>query len=143
MLTKRRSELGIAREEDMNLKYVSDAPGAPGAIGPYSQAVEAGGLIFLSGQIGLEPKSGVLVSGEVAAQTRQVMANLKAVLASLGLSFASVVKSTIYLADLSHFGVVNEVYEVALGGVKPARATLQVSALPKGALVEIEMVAMR
>lgn len=122
-------------------KYISDSPNAPQAIGPYSQAVIAHNFAYLSGQIPIEPASGEIVQGGIQAQTEQVMKNLKAVLKHLGLDFRSVVSSRIYLTDLQHFSLVNGIYEQALGGVKPARATIQVSGLPKGALVEIEMVA--
>ena len=116
---------------------------APAAIGPYSQAVQAGSLVFLSGQIPLEPASGELVAGGIEAQTRQVLANLQAVLTAAGLDFASLVKTTIYLVDLGDFATVNRLYGECCGAVPPARATVQVAALPKGALVEIEGVAMR
>ncbi len=118
-------------------------PGAPAAIGPYSQAVAVGGLVFLSGQIPLDPTTGELVGGDdVEAQTQQVMTNLKAVLAAAGTSFASVVKTTIYLQDLADFARVNKVYGSFFEGVQPpARATVQVSALPRGAKVEIDAIA--
>jgi 2-iminobutanoate/2-iminopropanoate deaminase len=114
---------------------------APGAIGPYSQAVRAGGLVFLSGQIPLDPATGKLVEGDVAAQTRRVMENLRAVLGAANRSFADVVRTTIYLADLGHFATVNEVYGSYFEAPFPARATVQVAALPRGALVEIDAIA--
>jgi 2-iminobutanoate/2-iminopropanoate deaminase len=114
---------------------------APAAIGPYSQGVRAGAYCFLSGQIPLDPASGELVTGGIAAQTEQVMANLAAVLAAAGLSFAQVVKTTIYLTDLQDFAVVNGIYGKFFEGVHPARATVQVAALPKGAQVEIDCIA--
>lgn len=117
----------------------SDA--APKAIGPYSQAVVAGGFVFASGQIPLDPDTGELVEGDIAAQTRRVLANLEAVLAAAGTSLEKVVKATVFLTDLSHFGTVNAIYEEALGGARPARSTVQVAALPRGAQVEIEVVA--
>jgi len=123
------------------IKYVSDAPNAPKAIGPYSQATVANGFAFISGQIPLEPTSGKIVDGGIEAQTTQVLENLKSILAHLGLGFHDVMKSTIFLTDLKNFQTVNELYEKALGGAKPARATFQVSGLPREALVEIEMVA--
>jgi len=123
-------------------EYINDAPNAPKAIGPYSQAATAGGFVFLSGQIPLDPASGSLVSG-IEKQTNQVMQNLQAVLKAAGLDFKHVLKATIFLTDLNNFQTVNGIYEKWLGGVKPARATIQVSALPKGAEVEIEMVAFR
>lgn len=116
---------------------------APAAIGPYSQAVEADGWLFLSGQIPLQPQSGEMVSGGIEAQTRQVMANLEAVLAAAGVGFADVVKTTIYLTDLANFATVNGVYGESFSADPPARATVQVAALPKGALVEIDCVARR
>lgn len=124
-------------------KYITDAPEAPKAIGPYSQAVVAGNMVFLSGQIPLDPNSGTLVSNEIVDQTKQVMRNIEAVLASEGLTFKNVVKSTIFLIDLANFQKVNEIYEQALSGVKPARSTVQVAALPRGAQVEIEMLAIK
>ena len=116
---------------------------APAAIGPYSQAVRAGDLVFLSGQIPLDPASGELVGGDdVAAQTERVMQNLEAVLGAAGARFADVVKSTIFLTDLGDFTVVNRVYGARFEGIEPpARATVQVAALPRGAKVEIEMIA--
>jgi 2-iminobutanoate/2-iminopropanoate deaminase len=114
---------------------------APGAIGPYSQAVRAGGLVFLSGQIPLDPATGKLVEGDVAAQTRRVMENLRAVLAAAGRGFGDVVRTTIFLADLGHFATVNEVYGSYFEAPFPARATVQVAALPRGALVEIDAIA--
>ena len=118
------------------------SPHAPKAIGPYSQAVVAGGLVFCSGQIALDPASGEMVgAGDVHAQARQVMRNLGAVLEAAGATFADVVKTTIYLADLSDFGAVNEVYGAFFTADPPARATVEVAGLPKGALVEIDAIA--
>ena len=115
---------------------------APAAIGPYSQAVRTGGLLFLSGQIPLNPATGAMVPGGIEAQTRQVLANLEAVLQAAGLTYGHLVKTTIFLVDLNDFAVVNQIYgECFAGGVPPARATVQVAALPKGALVEIEGIA--
>jgi 2-iminobutanoate/2-iminopropanoate deaminase len=117
---------------------------APQAIGPYSQAVRAGQLLFLSGQIPLDPVSGELVGGaDVEAQTRQVMSNLAAVLAAAGSAFQHVLKTTIFLTDLGDFARVNQVYGAAFEGLSPpARATVQVAALPRGAKVEIEAIAL-
>lgn len=115
---------------------------APAAIGPYSQAIVSGDLVFTSGQIGLVPGDGVLVDG-VAAQAEQCMSNLEAVLASAGTSFDRVVKVTIYLADLGDFGTVNEIYARRLGDARPARATVEVSRLPMDARVEIDCIARR
>lgn len=125
-------------------RQVIQSPQAPEAIGPYSQAiaVEPSRLTFLSGQIPLDPGTGELVgAGDAKAQTRQVMENLKAVLGSAGLTFEDVVKTTIYLMDLADFAAVNEVYGGYFVNRPPARATVQVAALPKGALVEIECIA--
>ncbi len=115
---------------------------APKAIGPYSQAIKAGGLLFCSGQIPLDPKTGEMVgASDVRAQAKQVMENLQAVLQAGGASFAHVVKTTIYLKDLGDFGAVNEVYAGYFQAAPPARATVQVAGLPRGALVEIDAVA--
>jgi len=122
-------------------KTAIHSTGAPKAIGPYSQAVHVGNLLFCSGQIPLVPETGVLVEGDVAAQTRRVMDNLSAVLAEAGASWQDVVKTTIYLTDLRNFEAVNAVYAQYVHAVAPARATVQVTALPKGAAVEIEAVA--
>lgn len=114
---------------------------APAAIGPYSQAVRAGDLVFLSGQVPLDPATGQLVEGDVAAQTRRAMDNLGAVLAAAGCSFGDVVRTTIYLTDLGNFTAVNEAYAAYFAPPYPARATVQVTALPRGAIVEIDMIA--
>jgi 2-iminobutanoate/2-iminopropanoate deaminase len=114
---------------------------APAAIGPYSQAVAAEGWLYTSGQVGLDPATGELVAGGFEAQARQVLANLEAVLAAAGCGFARVVKTTIYLADLRDFASLNALYGAAMGEHRPARSTVQVAALPRGALVEIDMVA--
>ena len=116
---------------------------APAAVGPYSQATTAGDLIFCSGQIALDPKTSSLVEGGLEAQTHQVMANLKAVLAAAGGSFATLVKTTIYLSDMNDFRKVNEVYSSYLGAPYPARVTIEASSLPLGALVEIDAIAYR
>jgi len=117
---------------------------APKAIGPYSQAVRAGGFVFLSGQIALDPVSGELLgAGDVVTQTERVMDNLRAVLEAAGSGFDRVVKSTIFLVDLADFATVNEIYGRRFAsGALPARATVQVSALPRGARVEIDMIAL-
>jgi 2-iminobutanoate/2-iminopropanoate deaminase len=115
---------------------------APAAIGPYSQGVKAGDYVFFSGQIPIDPRSGNVVGGGIAAQSQQVMDNMRAVLASAGLTFTHVVKTTIYLTDMQDFPVVNDIYARHFeGGIFPARATVQVSALPKGVDVEIEWIA--
>lgn len=125
------------------MKRIHSTDQAPAAIGPYSQAVEAKGTVFLSGQIPLDPKTGNMVDGDVAAQAEQVMANLEAVLASAGLTFADVVRTTIYLTNLSDFARVNEVYGRRFPENPPARATVQVAALPRGSQVEIDAIAIR
>ncbi len=117
------------------------SPDAPSAIGPYSQAIRSGDLVFLSGQIPLDPKTGQLVTGNIVAETERVLDNLAAVLAAAGSSFADVVKTTIYLVDLADFQAVNETYAKRFGQNPPARATVQVAALPKGARVEIDAIA--
>jgi 2-iminobutanoate/2-iminopropanoate deaminase len=114
---------------------------APAAIGPYSQAVRAGGFVFLSGQIPLDPATGAMVEGDIAAQTERVMKNLAGVLDAAGCSFDDVVRTTIFLTNLGDFQAVNEAYGKHFKGVPPARATVQVAALPKGAKVEIDAVA--
>ena len=114
---------------------------APAAIGPYSQAIKANGFLFISGQIPLDPKTGQMTPMDVAAQTNQVMENLKAILDSEGLTFADVVKTTIYLTDMTDFGRVNEAYGAYFESDPPARATVQAAGLPEGARVEIEAVA--
>lgn len=114
---------------------------APAAIGPYSQAVQAGGLLFCSGQIPLDPATGELVSGDIRLETRRVMENLKGVLQAAGCDFGQVVRTTIYLVDMADFPVVNEVYGDYFPEVKPARATVAVAALPRGVRVEIDAVA--
>lgn len=118
-------------------------PDAPAAIGPYSQAVEAGGMVFCSGQIGLDPASGQLVGGGTVAEAERVLQNLAAVLAAAGLGFEHVVRTTIYLVDLAEFAAVNEVYARFVRPPYPARATVGVAALPRGARVEIDAVALR
>jgi 2-iminobutanoate/2-iminopropanoate deaminase len=114
---------------------------APKAIGPYSQAVQAGPFLFCSGQVALDPVSGQLVGTDAASQTRQVMANLAAVLAAGGSDFAHVVRTTIFLADMNDFAAVNEVYGASFPVTKPARATVAVKTLPRNALVEIDCIA--
>lgn len=116
-------------------------PGAPRAIGPYSQAIVADGWVFCSGQIALDPASGEVVPGDVAAQTERVLANLAAVLAAAGASLATVVKTTVFLVDMADFAAMNEVYGRHFGDHRPARATVAVAGLPRGVRVEIECVA--
>ena len=115
---------------------------APKAIGPYSQAIRAGGLVFVSGQIPLDPASGQIVEGDIAAQTRRVLENLKAILAAAGSSLDRAVRTTIFLTDLGHFDVVNKVYGEFFKETPPARSTVQVSRLPRNVLVEIDCIAL-
>ena len=122
-------------------KTVLSSPDAPKAIGPYSQAVRAGQLLFASGQIPLDPASGSIVEGDVTAQTRRVMENLRAVLKAGGLSLADVVRTTIYLVDLNDFTKVNDAYGSYFEEPYPARATVQVARLPRDARVEIDAIA--
>ena len=114
---------------------------APRAIGPYSQAIRAGGFVFCSGQIPLDPATGELSGGNIREQTERVMENIAAVLTAAGLTFGDVVKSTIYLADLADFAAVNEIYGKRFQSDPPARSTIEVKGLPKGAGVEIEVIA--
>lgn len=114
---------------------------APGAIGPYSQAVKAGGMVFCSGQIPIDPATGEFVSEVVAEQTEQVLKNLGEVLRAAGSSLGSVVKTTVFLADMNDFAEMNDVYSLYFSENKPARATVQAAALPRGARVEIDCIA--
>jgi reactive intermediate/imine deaminase len=114
---------------------------APHAIGPYSQAVRAGNLVFLSGQIPLDPVSGEIVAGDFAVQARRVFDNLKAVLAAAGATFAHVTRATVYLTDLGNFQTLNGIYAEYFGAHKPARSTVGVASLPRGAAVEIDFIA--
>ena len=114
---------------------------APAAIGPYSQAVIHNGFLFTAGQIAIDPATGQVVAGDVVAQTERVLANLKAILDNAGATWNDVVKTTVFLHDMSDFPAVNEVYAKALGDARPARSTVQVSALPRNVLVEIEAIA--
>ncbi|PYK37392.1 MAG: reactive intermediate/imine deaminase [Verrucomicrobia bacterium] len=123
------------------MKKIISTSEAPAAIGPYSQAIRSGNFLFCSGQIPLDPKSGQIVSGDIAAQTRRVLDNIGAVLKAEGLTFESIVKTTIFLTDLADFQTANETYGSYFKQQFPARSTVQVSALPKGAKVEIEVIA--
>ncbi len=123
------------------MKQPVSTPNAPAAIGPYSQAIKAGGMVFLSGQIPLDPATGQMIEGDIAAQTERVMKNLGAVLEAAGSSFDDVVRTTIFLTSLGDFQVVNETYGRYFKGVPPARATVQVAALPRGSKVEIDAIA--
>jgi len=123
------------------MKKIISTSDAPAAIGPYSQGVRVGSTIYFSGQIPLDPKSGQIVSGGTNAQTKRVMANIGALLRAEGLTFENVAKTTIFLADLGDFQTVNEIYGSFFKQAPPARSTVQVAALPKGARVEIEVIA--
>lgn len=125
----------------MLLEYVNQVNQAPVAIGPYSQAVWAGDFLFVSGQIPIDPATAKLVSGDITSQAEQVFANLQAILASQSLTFSNVVKTTVYLCDLKCFQTVNAVYARFFGQHRPARATVEVAALPAGAQIEIELIA--
>ena len=123
------------------MKTVISTPNAPGAIGPYSQAVKVGSLLFLSGQLGIDPKTGE-ITGDVAAQTKQALTNAKAILEAAGSTMDKVVKTTVFLSDIGNFAAMNEVYGTFFtAGSYPARSAFEVAALPKGGLVEIELVA--
>jgi 2-iminobutanoate/2-iminopropanoate deaminase len=115
---------------------------APQAIGPYSQGVKAGGMLFFSGQIPLDPVTGEMVENEIATQTERVMENIAALLAAAGLDFGDVVKSTIYLTDLANFAIVNDIYGRRFPVDPPARSTVEVKGLPRGGGVEIEVIAL-
>ncbi len=119
------------------------AAGAPRALGPYSQAIASGDLVFCAGQVGLDPATGALVPGGAGPETARALENLAAVLAAAGLDLDAIVKTTVYLVDLGEFATVNEVYGRHLRAPYPARATVQVAALPAGARVEIEAIAVR
>ncbi len=123
------------------MRDVVSSRGAPAAIGPYSQAIRAGGFLFISGQIPLDPESGQVVDGDVAAQTHRVMQSLGAILKAAGASYDHVVRTTIFLTDLADFALVNDVYGSYFAAPAPTRATVQVAALPKGVSVEIDAIA--
>ncbi len=116
---------------------------APAAVGPYSQAIDCGHFVYCSGQIPLVPETGLIVEGGIEAQARQMFANIKAVLNAAGLDFGNVVKTTVFMTDLSQFGVLNGIYADYFPTNPPARSCVEVSALPKGALVECEVIARR
>ncbi len=122
-------------------KDVISTPNAPAAIGPYSQAVRSGNLLFLSGQIPLDPATGQIIAGDIAAQTERVLKNLAAILEAAGSGLNRVLKTTVYLKDLSEFGRMNEVYGKFFGEKPPARATVEVARLPRDTAIEIDLVA--
>ncbi|HLL99990.1 MAG TPA: RidA family protein [Pyrinomonadaceae bacterium] len=125
------------------MKEIISTENAPGAIGPYSQAVKAGNMVFLSGQIPIDPQTGEFVSDDVAEQTEQVLKNLSAVLEAASVSLNDVVKTTVFLADMNDFAAMNEVYARYFSENKPARATVQAARLPRDARVEIDCIAVR
>ncbi|HZX46803.1 MAG TPA: RidA family protein [Clostridia bacterium] len=122
-------------------KEIVSTKNAPGAVGPYSQAVKCGGMVYTAGQVALDPNTGQMVEGGIKEQTHQVFANLKAVLEAAGTSLENVVKATVFIVDMDKFGEVNEVYANYFTGDFPARSCIEVGRLPKGALVEIEVIA--
>jgi len=123
------------------MRQAVSTPSAPAAIGPYSQAIKAGHLLFVSGQVPIDPASGQIVAGDIAQQTRRVFENIGAILGAAGLSFDAVVRTTVYLADMNEFAAMNEVYATYFSAPAPARATVQVSRLPRDARVEIDAIA--
>jgi 2-iminobutanoate/2-iminopropanoate deaminase len=123
------------------MELINNAPHVPSAVGPYSQAVKQGGLLFCSGQIPINPASGKIEATEVEGQARQVLANIASLLASQGLAMTDVIKATVFLQQMADFPKVNPLYEAAFGGHKPARSTVAVAGLPLGALIEIEVIA--
>jgi len=123
------------------MRQAVSTPSAPAAIGPYSQAIKAGHLLFVSGQVPIDPASGQIVAGDIAQQTRRVFENIGAILSAAGLSFDAVVRTTVYLADMNEFAAMNEVYATYFSAPAPARATVQVSRLPRDARVEIDAIA--
>jgi 2-iminobutanoate/2-iminopropanoate deaminase len=122
-------------------KYIIETDNAPAAIGPYSQAIRIGDFLYTSGQIALEPGSGIFLPGEIEEETDQTLKNISAILQADGLNLENVIKTTVYLSDLNDFARMNKVYEKYFSKNKPARACVQVAALPKGAKVEIDAIA--
>ena len=123
-------------------RTVISTPNAPQAIGPYVQAIRAGGLVFVSGQLAVEPATGQLIDGDIGAMTRRIFANLNAVLEAAGSSFAKVVKVTVFLADMDDFQAMNQVYAEFFPASPPARSTVQVARLPREARIEVEAIAL-
>lgn len=123
------------------MRHAISAPDAPGAIGPYSPAIRAGNLLFLSGQIPIDPSTGAMVEGDIGSQTAQVMRNIGALLEAAGAGFEHVVRTTVFLADMNEFAAMNAVYGTFVQAPPPARATVQVSRLPRDARVEIDVIA--
>jgi 2-iminobutanoate/2-iminopropanoate deaminase len=123
------------------MQLINNIPSVPTAVGPYSQAVESGDFLFCSGQIPIDPATGKIEATDLEGQTRQVLANITALLTSQNLTLSHVVKATVFLTDMADFPKVNPLYAAAFGDHKPARSTVQVAALPLGALIEIEVIA--
>ena len=123
------------------MRQAISTPSAPLAIGPYSQAIRAGSLLFVSGQIALDPETGKMIDGDLEAQTHRVLKNLGAILEAAGASFANVVRTTVYLADMNDFPAMNEIYATYFPSPAPARATVQAARLPRDARVEIDLIA--
>ncbi len=123
------------------MDLINNTPNVPAAVGPYSQAVKHGGLLFCSGQIPINPAAGKIEATDVEGQARQVLANIASLLASQGLAMTDVIKATVFLQSMADFPKVNPIYEAAFGGHKPARSTVAVAGLPLGALIEIEVIA--
>ena len=123
------------------IKRIIQTEQAPAAIGPYSQAIRIGDFLYTSGQIALDPESGIFLSGEIEEETEQTLKNISAILQAGGVNFENVIKTTVYLSDLSDFARMNQVYEKFFSNNKPARACVQVAALPKGAKIEIDAIA--
>lgn len=124
----------------MDLEVISTQQ-APAAIGPYAQGIVANGFLFTAGQIAIDPATGEMAELDIVAQTRRVLSNLTALLAAAGAGWGDVVKTTVYLTDMGDFPIINDIYGQAVGAARPARSTVQVAALPRGALIEIDAVA--
>jgi 2-iminobutanoate/2-iminopropanoate deaminase len=131
----------MSQREEFTGRQAITSAGAPKAIGPYSQAIRAGSLLFVSGQIPLDPATGAMVEGDIAAQTHRVFANLRAILEAADATFDNVLRTTVYLADMNDFAIVNEIYGTYFSSPAPARATVQAARLPKDARVEIDLIA--
>jgi 2-iminobutanoate/2-iminopropanoate deaminase len=139
-----RTTMKITNElKRSGMKRIISTTAAPGAIGPYSQAVEANGTLYISGQVGIDPATGKMIEGGITEQTTQVLKNIRAILTAAGYTLADVVKSTVLLSDMSDFKAMNEVYAQFYSSDQPARAAFAVKSLPLGALVEIETVAVK
>ena len=131
----------VEQDHEGRVKQAVSSADAPKAIGPYSPAVRAGQLVFISGQVPIDPSSGNLIDGDIAAQTRRALDNLGALLKAAGLSYANVVRTTVFLADMNDFSAMNQAYATFFSEPYPARSTVQVSRLPKDARVEIDVIA--